>query len=176
MLKAIFLGVVLLALPSVLLAAPALEFEAGPGVYSPLGGWSKSLGAGPVFALRVVHPWRPRIVFGAALGFLQLRGKEDRDLVYQGVPFTVRAGYRVLRMRSEQEIWVWAGGGALRSQVALSGGKETSTDPLAGAGLSGSVVIAPRLRAFLETTYEEVLASKQHGRGVSLGLGLRFGR
>ncbi len=174
--KTILFAVFLLALPSGLWALPALEFEAGPGVYAPLGGWSKNLGAGPVLSLRAVHPWKPGIAFGAGIGFVQLRGKEDRDLVYQGVEVTTRAGYRLLRMRSGQEVWAWAGGGALRSQVALSGGKETSTDPLFSLGFSGSVPVAQRLRLALETRYDEVLATRQHARGVSLGLALRIER
>lgn len=157
-------------------AFPALQYEAGPGVYAPLGGWTKNLGAGLVLSLRVVHPWRSRMAFGAGTGFLQLRGKADQDLIYEGIPVTLRAGFKLLTMRSEQEIWAWIGGGVLRSQVALSGGKETSTDPLAEVGLSGSVPVADRLRITVEAKYDEVFAEKQDGRGVSFSLGLRYGR
>ena len=155
---------------------PALRYEGGPGIYAPLGGWTKNLGAGPVLSLRVVHPWKSRMAIGAGTGFLQLRGKADQDLIYKGVPVTLWAGFKLLTMRSEQEIWAWAGGGVLRSQVALSGGKETSTDPLTEVGLSGSVPVADRLQIIMEAKYDEVFAEKQDGRGVSFGLGLRYGK
>ena len=165
-----------LASASAALTLPSLGYEAGPGIQAPLGGWSKALGAGPAFALRVVHPWRPKVAFGLGVGLSQLRGKADRDLIYRSAPVTARAGYRFLRMRSEQDLWVWAGAGAQWSQTTLSGGKETSSDPVAEAGLTASFVLAPPLRIFLETAYKEVFAPRQHGRGVGLGLGLRVGR
>jgi hypothetical protein len=157
-------------------AFPALVYEGGPGIYAPLGGWTKTLGAGPVLDLKVVHPWRSRMAIGAGVGFLQLRGKADQDLIYEGVPVTLRAGYKLLTMRSDQEIWAWVGGGVLRSQVVLSGGKETTTDPLTEVGLSGSVPVADRLRIAVEAKYDQVFATKQDGRGVSFSLGLRYGK
>lgn len=158
------------------LALPVLHYEAGPGLFAPLGGWSKVLGAGPIFSVGVAHPWKTKILFGAGLGFLQLRGKEDRDLKYEGIPFVVRGDYRLLRLHSDQEVWAWAGGGVLRSRVAFSGGQETSTDPLLSLGLSGSIPLTERLRLAMEARYDEVFAIKQHARGMSLGLGLRLGR
>ncbi len=168
------LGILLGA--ATLQAFPALEYQAGPGIYAPLGGWTKFLGAGPVMSLKVTYPWKHRIGFGVGIGYIQLRGKADRDLIYDGIPATVRAGYRVLALSSGQDLWAWVGGGLLRSQVALSGGKETSTDPLAEAGVSGSVPIGGRLRIALEANYDEVFASKLDGRGLGFGLGLRYGR
>lgn len=157
-------------------AFPALEYEAGPGIYAPLGGWTKYLGAGPVLSFKVAYPWKTRIAFGAGVRYVQLRGKADWDLIYKGVPATVRAGYRVLTMGSGQDVWAWVGGGVLRSQIAQSGGKETSTDPLGEVGVSGSIPIAERLRVTLDANYDEVFASKQDGRGLGFGLGVRYGR
>jgi hypothetical protein len=157
-------------------AFPALEYEAGPGIYAPLGGWTKYLGAGPILALKVTHPWKHRISFGAGVGFIQLKGKADPDLIYKGFPATIQAGYQVLSIASGQDLRAWVGGGVLQSQVTLSGGKETSTDPLAELGVSGSVPIGGRLGIALEVKYDEVFASKQDSRGLGFGLGLRYGR
>jgi len=100
----------------------------GPGLFIPLGGWSRNLKNGSLWSITVQKKLSSRIAVEGNLDYVTLRGKGNEALRLSLFPLSLSGVYRFLPIHENLSLNLLAGFSFYQSHLRLQEGEEWSRD------------------------------------------------